>query len=83
MTEQIGWRGFIKTMKTEAPNYAMLLPQLPRLLHNYLAEGPENKREEMLRKIIKQQQRNNSFLSLIGLTLLCLVAWEALRYYAH
>ena len=40
MSEQLGWRGFIKTLRAEAPNYATLLPQLPRLLHQRLHENP-------------------------------------------
>ncbi|MHB1238536.1 MAG: ubiquinone biosynthesis regulatory protein kinase UbiB, partial [Gallionella sp.] len=30
MNEQVGWRGFVKSLRAEAPNYARLLPQLPR-----------------------------------------------------
>jgi ubiquinone biosynthesis protein len=40
MSEQIGWRGLLRTIKNEAPNWAILLPQLPRLLHEKLREPP-------------------------------------------
>ena len=36
MSEQVGWRGFFKALRDEAPRYATLLPQLPRLLHQRL-----------------------------------------------
>ena len=37
MDEQIGWRGLLERLKNEAPRYAQLLPELPRLLHDALA----------------------------------------------
>ena len=36
MNEQLGWRGFIKNMKKEAPRWAGLMPELPRLVHQAL-----------------------------------------------
>ncbi|MDR2195217.1 MAG: ubiquinone biosynthesis regulatory protein kinase UbiB, partial [Gallionellaceae bacterium] len=32
MSEQVGWRGFLRVLREEAPHYATVLPQLPRLL---------------------------------------------------
>ncbi|WP_428425479.1 ubiquinone biosynthesis regulatory protein kinase UbiB [Methylibium sp.] len=37
MDEQIGWRGLLERLKDEAPRYAKMLPELPRLLHDALA----------------------------------------------
>ena len=76
MSEQIGWRGFVKTLRAEAPNYATLLPQLPRLLHRYLAGDNIDRNEELLHKILKQHKRFNTLLTLISLMLLGLVAFE-------
>lgn len=81
MTEQVGWRGFLKSLKTEAPNYAILLPQLPRLLHNYLSKDTTNSNEELLHKLLKQQKRYNTLLFLISLLLLGLLAWQILFYF--
>jgi len=36
MNEQIGWRGLLDRLTREAPRYAQLLPELPRLLHQAL-----------------------------------------------
>ncbi|MDE1926023.1 MAG: ubiquinone biosynthesis regulatory protein kinase UbiB, partial [Burkholderiales bacterium] len=36
MNEQIGWRGLVERLQQEAPRYAQLLPELPRLLHGAL-----------------------------------------------
>ena len=38
MSEQIGWRGFVRTLRREAPYWASTLPQLPRLVHRALGE---------------------------------------------
>jgi ubiquinone biosynthesis protein len=40
MSEQIGWRGLIKHFRQEAPQWAVLLPQLPRLVHRALSNPP-------------------------------------------
>ena len=37
MDEQVGWRGLVERLQNEAPRYAQLLPELPRLLHDALA----------------------------------------------
>ena len=39
MSEQLGPRGFIKHIKREAPQWATLLPQLPRLVHLALTQA--------------------------------------------
>jgi len=82
MAEQIGWKGFIKTMQAEAPNYATLIPQLPRLMHRYLSAHPEASDTETLRKLLKQQKNNNSLLVFVSALLLGLIVWEAVCYYA-
>jgi ubiquinone biosynthesis protein len=40
MSEQIGWRGLVNHLKHEAPQWAALLPQLPRLAHQALTAPP-------------------------------------------
>jgi ubiquinone biosynthesis protein len=37
MNEQVGWRGLQAQFEKEAPRFAHLLPELPRLLHHALA----------------------------------------------
>jgi len=68
MSEQIGWRGFIKTIRQETPNYATLLPQLPRLLHQRLNEQPNALIEIQLRELTShQRQQNRILLGMAGL----------------
>jgi len=82
MSEQVGWRGFLKSLRTEAPNYATVLPQLPRLLHRYLSEDVSGYNDEMLQKILEQEKRYNTLLTLVGLILLCILVWEMYRFYS-
>ena len=81
MSEQVGWRGFFKSLRVEAPNYAAVLPQLPRLLHRYLADDADRHNDAILQQILQMQQRYNTLLGLVGALLLCLVAWEIFSFY--
>lgn len=76
MSEQVGWRGLLKTLREEAPYYATLLPQLPRLLHRHLANDAANRGDDTLRKLLAQQKRYNALLVLISLALLGILAWQ-------
>jgi len=76
MSEQVGWRGLLKVLKQEAPSYATLLPQLPRLIHQRLHE--KNSRAELdntLRQLLVQQKRRNTLLLLIVAMLLLQMLW--------
>ncbi|HEY8027244.1 MAG TPA: ubiquinone biosynthesis regulatory protein kinase UbiB [Burkholderiaceae bacterium] len=62
MQEQIGWRGFVERLKAEAPHYNMLLPQIPRLVHQALTkinDRPSNEQSELLKKLLEEQRRTN------------------------
>ena len=65
MSEQMGWRAFFKSLQAEAPNYASLLPQLPRLLHQRLNENPTAQIEKVLHELLAQQKRRDQLLGLI------------------
>ena len=69
MKEQIGWRGFLKTLRAEAPRYATLLPQLPRLLHQRLNENPAAEIASALRELTAQHKQSNQWLMVIALLL--------------
>ncbi|GGC07470.1 putative protein kinase UbiB [Oxalicibacterium flavum] len=66
MKEQIGWRGFLENLKTEAPRYSKLLPQLPRLAHQALTQAaePHPDHAELLRRLLEEQRRTNLLLGL-------------------
>ena len=66
MSEQVGWRGFIRSLKAEAPRYATLLPHLPRLLHQRLLENPAAGVETVMQQLLFQQRRRNKLLAVIA-----------------
>ena len=58
MTDQIGPRRFWEELKNQAPRYAKLLPDLPRLLHDYLRQQPDRERRELLALLAEQRHTN-------------------------
>ena len=81
MSEQVGWRGFIKSLRAEAPNYATVLPQLPRLLHHYLGNHSAGQNDELLNRIILQQRRYNRLLLVLVLLLLGFIGLQLFNAY--
>ena len=67
MREQLGWRGLLARLKTEAPHYAQLLPQLPRLLHRVLSVHSiqQHDYDGMLSQILAEQRKTNKFIARI------------------
>ncbi|VWX57936.1 2-octaprenylphenol hydroxylase [Burkholderiales bacterium 8X] len=64
MADQIGPRKLFEQLRAEAPRYAKLLPQLPRLLHDYLENRPADHRRELL-ELLAAQKRTNRLLQTI------------------
>jgi ubiquinone biosynthesis protein len=64
MVDQIGPRRLFAQLRAEAPRYAKLLPQLPRLLHEYLENRPADHRQELL-ELLAAQKRTNRLLQII------------------
>ncbi len=62
MNEQVGWRGMWQRLKHEAPRYAKLLPELPRLVHHNLLHQNQDVKQELI-LLLKQQQRTHRLLS--------------------
>jgi ubiquinone biosynthesis protein len=67
MSEQVGWRGFVKSLRTEAPRYAALLPQLPRLLHERLNTDLSTQAAPLMLELLAQQKKRNALLLVIAL----------------
>ena len=61
MLEQVGPQKLIEELKAQAPRYAKLLPDLPRLLHEYLRHRPGEHRDE-LGELLMEQRRTNRLL---------------------
>jgi ubiquinone biosynthesis protein len=65
MNEQIGWRGLLERLKNEAPRYAQLLPELPRLLHQSLQRSQAQGESPLLPALLAEQRRTNRLLQVL------------------
>ncbi|HMC12941.1 MAG TPA: ubiquinone biosynthesis regulatory protein kinase UbiB [Gallionellaceae bacterium] len=70
MSEQVGWRGFLKALREEAPRYATLLPQLPRLMHQRLTENRTEQIEHLLSELVEQHRQRNRWLMIMAISFL-------------
>jgi ubiquinone biosynthesis protein len=57
MNDQIGWRGLLARLEKEAPRYAQLLPELPRLVHQALQRQAREPAEPPLLRALLAEQR--------------------------
>ncbi len=62
MIEQVGPKRFWQELKDQAPYYAKMLPDLPRLLHGYLQQRPIDDLRAELQELVRQQRRTNGLL---------------------
>ncbi|WP_313077318.1 ubiquinone biosynthesis regulatory protein kinase UbiB [Melaminivora sp.] len=62
MLEQLGPQRLWRELRLEAPRYAKILPELPRLLHQYLGKRPDKAREQQLLALLAEQRRTNRLL---------------------
>jgi ubiquinone biosynthesis protein len=90
MKEQVGWRGFVERLKIEAPHYAQILPQLPRLVQQALTAQSQKQPSDnsvLLQRLLAEQRRTNMLLGVAiyfggGLVLGVLVVQLLLRWHA-
>ncbi len=61
MLEQVGPQKLIAELRDQAPRYAKMLPDLPRLFHDFLAHRPADDRRE-LKELLAEQRRTNRLL---------------------
>ncbi|HEY8068546.1 MAG TPA: ubiquinone biosynthesis regulatory protein kinase UbiB [Burkholderiales bacterium] len=66
MSEQIGWRGLLRTLRREAPYWAQTLPAIPRLVHHLLAEDRIGHLEGSLARLIEEARRRNRLLAVLA-----------------
>jgi ubiquinone biosynthesis protein len=65
MLEQVGPQKLIEQLRDEAPRYAKLLPELPRLLYDYLRQRPADHRRDLEQLLAEQKRTNRLLQSLI------------------
>ena len=76
MSEQIGWRGLLRQLKKEGPQWTSSLPQIPRLIHRALENDPSARLEKIENAInrLNRTQRHQYAVLLALLIMICLVA---------
>ncbi|MDO5104116.1 MAG: ubiquinone biosynthesis regulatory protein kinase UbiB [Lautropia sp.] len=78
--QQVGWQGFENNIRKEAPRWAQLTPELPRLVHDALKAqahprmDPEQK--QLLEQIVAGQRRTQRWLQIGILVLLAFLALQ-------
>jgi ubiquinone biosynthesis protein len=75
MREQVGLKGLLRAVRSEAPRWATMLPQLPRLLHRALADDRISRIERALEELLAAQRSRNRLLALATLVLALALAW--------
>ncbi len=64
MLKQVGPQRLLHELKSQAPRYAKLLPELPGLLHQYLhRSGAEN--DALMQELLMEQKRTNRLLQIL------------------
>jgi ubiquinone biosynthesis protein len=85
MDEQLGWRALVDRLQREAPRYAQLLPELPRLMHQALLRGNSNADSGPAWQALLEEQRRTRALmqgvlwAALGFVLGALAVWWAGR----
>jgi ubiquinone biosynthesis protein len=82
MREQIGLKGLLRTLRNEAPRWATMLPQLPRLLHRALAGDRVEGIEQMLGELLELERRRNRLIGVAVTFLALALAWAAVLTFA-
>ena len=90
MLEQVGPKRFWNELKDQAPYYAKMLPDLPRLLHGYLSQRPAADVQAQLIEMLREQRRTNRLLYgllllaagfLLGLVAMQLLIWVRIHFF--
>ena len=67
-------------MEKEAPYFAKMIPQWPRLITQALEHAAAPPDQSALKRIVEEQRRTNQRLIWMGVVLAALVAWEVWRF---
>jgi ubiquinone biosynthesis protein len=72
MSEQVGWRGMLRRVRAEAPEWAVTLPELPRLIHRSLSQPQASWQFQL--EALAARQKSQTALMWVVLALLVLIA---------
>ena len=68
----MGWGGLVERLQHEAPHYAQMLPELPRLVHRALNRNPMTDAATLA--LLVEQRRTNRLLQALLYALIGFVA---------
>ncbi len=72
MSEQVGWRGLLRRIRAEAPNWSTLLPEIPRLVHRYLNDTGGERLHQQMQQLIDENRQQTTLLAIIAVALTAL-----------
>ena len=75
MREQVGFKGLLRALRSEAPHWATMLPQLPRLVHRALADDRVGRIERALSELLVLERRRNRMLAIAVAIAAVALAW--------
>lgn len=73
MDTQIGVRALLKNLKDEAPDWADILPSLPRKINALVDENRQQEMRDAYLHLIASQRRQNFWLGAIAVVLLLML----------
>ncbi|QEY24945.1 ubiquinone biosynthesis regulatory protein kinase UbiB [Neisseria animalis] len=76
MNEQIGPKALLNNLKNEAPDWAQILPALPRKLNALVDENRQQEMRDAYIHLVKVQQRQSLWLAAIAITLLLILLFK-------
>jgi ubiquinone biosynthesis protein len=83
MNEQIGWRALVEGIKREAPRFAHLLPELPRLVHHALQRPLEHESPALLALLAEQRRTNRLLQAMVWVVIGFTIGAVLSRWVAH
>ncbi len=78
MSEQVGWRGLARRIGDQLPFWSELLPQLPRLVQQYLTKDHDAVLRQQAAELLRLQRRNGWLLATISALLIGLITLQLL-----
>ncbi|MBF0803608.1 MULTISPECIES: ubiquinone biosynthesis regulatory protein kinase UbiB [Neisseria] len=76
MGEQIGPKAFIRQLKNEAPDWARILPALPRKINALVDETRRQEMRDAYLHLVRIQQRQSLWLAVIAVALVLIVLFK-------
>ncbi|ROV55720.1 ubiquinone biosynthesis regulatory protein kinase UbiB [Neisseria chenwenguii] len=76
MNQQIGPKAFFNSLKNEAPDWAQILPALPRKLNALVDENRRQEMRDAYIHLVKIQQRQSLWLAVIAVALVLILLFK-------